>query len=91
MPSSIAMAAVAGGGMKYIDLPDTFTANDLPQVQHIVQKCYEKNEGNCALFGRIVSFLFVYSPTEGILLDIDGNTVEPKTGKFWPQSISIQD
>jgi hypothetical protein len=91
MPSSIAMAAVAGGGMKYINLPRTFTAADLSQVQHIVRKCYRTNEGNCALFGRIMSFLFVYSPTEGILLEVDGNVPGPKTGKFWPQSVSIQD
>jgi hypothetical protein len=91
MPTSIAMAAVAGGGMKTIDLPAGTTINDLPKVQNIVRKHYVKNEGQCALFGVITGFLFVFSPTAGILLDVDGNEIGRKDGRFWPQSISIQD
>jgi hypothetical protein len=91
MPTSIAMAAVAGGNMKTIKLPSAVTAESLPVVQDIVREHYHENEGHCILFGRITGFLFVFTPTEGILLDIEGSEVARKQGKFSPVSISIQD
>jgi hypothetical protein len=91
MPTSIAMAAVAGGGMKTITLPNATTVDDLGRVQVIVIDHFRSNEGNCILFDRIVAFLFVYAPNEGIMMDTAGNVVETKTGQFWPISISIQD
>ncbi len=91
MPSSIAMAAATGGSTKYINLEKTFTADDLPRVQAIVREHYLKNEGNCALFGRVVRYRFVYLPTESILLDTEGSETERQTGRYWPQSTSIQD
>jgi hypothetical protein len=90
MPTSIAMAAAAGGGMKYINLPETFAPADLPKVQQIVQEHHKENEGNCILFGRVVAYLFVFTPTEGILLDVNGNEIGRQTGKYHPQSIAIQ-
>ena len=90
MASSIAMAAAAGGGMKFINLPETFTAGDLQQVQEIVREHYKENEGNCILFGGIVGYLFAFTPSEGILLGVDGNVIGPRTGEFHPQSIAIQ-
>jgi hypothetical protein len=90
MASSIAMAAAAGGGMKFINLPETFTADNLPQVQAIVREHYRENEGNCILFGRVVAYLFVFTPTEGILLDSNGAEIGWRTGKYHPQSIAIQ-
>jgi hypothetical protein len=91
MPSSIAMTAAAGGAMKYIDLPMTFTANDLPQVQPIVREHFQEHEGHCALFGKVVRYRFMYSPTESILLDTEGNETGRQQGRYWPQSISIQE
>jgi hypothetical protein len=55
MPISIAMAAAAGGGMKFINLSETFAAADPPKVQQIVREHYKEDEGNCILFGRVVA------------------------------------
>ena len=89
-PSSIAMAAATGGRMKYIDLPASFTTDDLSQVRQIVCEHYRKNEGNCILFGRVVKYRFVYTPDDCILLDTEGNEIGRQQGRYWPQSISIQ-
>jgi len=91
MPTSIAMAAATGGSTKTILLPTGTTADDLPIVRDQVRKHYSQNEGNVALFGRTAAYLFVFSPTEAILLDTGANEIGPKTGRFWPLSVSIQD
>jgi hypothetical protein len=91
MPTSIAMAAVTGGGTKRILLPKEFTAGSLPSVQRIARKHFVKNKGNCVLFGKIKAFLYVFSPTQGFLLDTGGKLLEVKSGSFWPESICIQD
>jgi len=91
MPTSIAMAAATGGSTKMIVLPTGTTADDLPMVQERVREHYRLSQGNVALWGRTTGYLFVFSPTDAILLDTDGNEVGPKNGRFWPQSVSIQD
>jgi hypothetical protein len=91
MPTSIAMAAVCGGSMKRILLPKEYTGGSLPLVQEIARKHFVKNEGRCALFGEIKAFLYVFSPTQGFLLDTGGNLLEVKSGSFWPESICTQD
>jgi hypothetical protein len=87
-PSSIAMAAVAAGGMKYINLPFGTTVENLATVQEIVHD-HAKKVG-VPLFGKITGYLFVYSESEGVLLNLDGTEVGRKQGRFWPMSISIQ-
>ena len=64
---------------------------DLPKVQGIVQERYAESKG-VPLWGEITGFLFVYSPTDGILLDLNGNEVESgrKQGRFRAQSIAIE-
>jgi hypothetical protein len=88
-PSSIAMAAVAGGGMKYINLHTK--SPELAKVKELVQKNFGDNRGQCALFGKVEGYLLVLTPTEGIVLDVEGNEVKRITGSFWPQSTIIQD
>ena len=91
MPSSIAMAGAVGGSVKYISLAPNTGSEDLPVVQKIVRERYSESRG-VPLWGEITGFFFVYSESEGILLDLDGNEVEGgrRTGRFWPQSISIE-
>ena len=78
--------------MKYIGLDFSATIENLPRVQRMVREKYAEDRGNCILFGKITGFFFVYSPTEDILLDVDGNEVENgrRQGKFWPQTVSLQ-
>ena len=85
------MAAVGGGSLKYIQLPKNTTIHDLPRVQEIVRSEYAKHEG-VPLFGATVGWFFVYTPTDGIVLNVESNEVENghRIGRFWPQSISIQ-
>ena len=91
-PTSIAMAAAGGGSLKYIPLPAIFTAADLSEVQEIVRKHYAKQKA-VPLFGKIMGYFVAFSETGGVTLGLDGNEVENgrKQGRFWPQSISIQD
>lgn len=91
MPSSIAMAGAVGGSVKYIPLAANIGPDDLAQVQKVVRERYAESKG-VPLWGEITGFFFVYSESEGILLDLDGNEVEGgrKQGRFWPQSISIE-
>lgn len=92
-PSSISMAAVAGNALRFIELWPDATLQDLPQVQKIVRERCARDQGSVALFGQMAGFFFVFSPTEGILLDVDGNQVEGgrRKGRFHPQSTAIQD
>ena len=89
--SSIAMAAVAGGSMRYVLLPNDVTPADLPKVQTLVREHYRENDGQCILFGRIIGWLFVYNPSEGIMLAVNGDEIARKQGRFHPISIQIQD
>jgi len=91
MPSSIAIAGAVGGSVKYIPLDPSTGPDDLPDVQKIVRERYAESKG-VPLWGDITGFFFVYSESEGILLDLDGNEVEGgrKQGRFHPQSISIE-
>src|ERR1700723_3397277 len=66
MPSSIAMAAVAGNGMKYILINP---GEGLPDVQRLVKKHYQKTTGDVILYGPVTSYRYVVSPTESIVLD----------------------
>jgi hypothetical protein len=88
-PTSIAMAAVCGNSMKYINLRGA-TVGKLPKVQAIAREHFAETKGVLALYGPITEFLFVTSPTEAIRLTTTGETIGGLTGKFWPQSISIQ-
>jgi hypothetical protein len=88
MPSSISMAAVAANGMKYILLNP---GEGFADVQRLVRKNYEKNDGKCALYWTITGFRYVTSPTESIVLDTEGNEVRRENGQFWPRSISMGD
>ena len=89
-PTSVAMAAVGGWGLKIINLPETFTADNLPKVQEIVRKHFVENQGGIPLWHEIEGYFFVFTPSEGILLDVDGNLIGRRTGKYHPQSIAIQ-
>lgn len=99
-PTSVAMAAVAGGSMKVIELRPGTTAADLPEVQQIIRDQREEDRGQVPLFGAMTGFLFVYSESEGLLLDLDGNVCSREVGgiveggrrqgKFWPKSLQIQ-
>ena len=88
MPSSIAMAAVAGNGMKYILLNP---GEGLPDVQRLVRKHYAKKEGGVILYGAVTGYRYVISPTESLVLDTEGNELRRENGRFWPQSISMGD
>lgn len=88
-PSSIAMAAVCANSMKYINLPGA-TVEKLAKVQAIAREHFIETKGGIPLYGAITGFLFVCSSTEAIRLDTEGNEISRLTGKFWPQSISIQ-
>jgi len=90
-PTSVSMAATAGGDMKIIDVPPGATVADLPQIQEIARAQYLEDDGQYMLFGAITGFLFNFSPTDGILLDVDGNEVGRRMGKFWSENIGIQD
>jgi len=86
-PTSISNAAWAGNSMKYLD----FSAlPELSQVQKRVRQHYIEMEGNCALYGRITGFIFVFAPDRGTLLDIEGNVLESVTGNFWPQALDVE-
>jgi len=89
-PTSVAMAAVGGWGLKIINLSETFTADDLPKVQEIVRKHFVENQGGIPLWHEIEGYLYAYTPTEGILLDVEGKVIGTRTGKYHPQSIEIQ-
>src|SRR4051812_31768550 len=89
-PSSIAVAGWVGNQMKYITLSGETTPGQLPSVQAIVRSHFAENQGKCHLYGEITSFRFVVSPTESILLDVEGAVIREEKGKFWPRSISMQ-
>lgn len=89
-PSSIAMAAAGGGNLKYTPLPPNTTIDDLPRVQDMVRREHQEHKV-VPLFGPTIGFFFVYKPNEGVKLGLDGEVQEGrKQGRFWPQSISIQ-
>jgi hypothetical protein len=83
MPTSIAMAAAAGGGMKYINLCSGIP--EMAKVEGLVQKHFADNQGNCILFGKVEGCVLVQTATEGIVLDVEGNEVKRVVGVFWPQ------
>jgi hypothetical protein len=58
--------------MKYINLAEGSTAEDLAQVQAVVRSHFSENQGRCPLYGNITGYRFVLSPTESIVLDTDG-------------------
>jgi hypothetical protein len=90
MPTSIAMAAACGGSVKYLQLPHNTTADDLANVRQIVREHYREHRGGIPLWNEIEGYFFVFTPTDGILLDVDGNVIERRSGKYHPQSIAIQ-
>jgi len=90
-PSSIAMAAASGGSTKIVEFDEHLTPDDLPKAKNAIQNYLIDFECGCPLFGSVTGFLFVSSPTEGTLFDAKGNQIGPRTGKFWPVSLSIQD
>jgi hypothetical protein len=90
MPTSIAMAAVCGGTMRFIEFPVGVGVANLPGVQRRVRRNFKDNNGKCPLFGDITGFLFCWSPTHAIRLDIGGNEINRVMGRFWPQSITPQ-
>lgn len=90
-PSSISMAAASGGSTKVVEFDERLTPDDLPKAQNAIQNYLIDFEGDCPLFGTVTGFLFVQTPTVGILFDSNGHEIGPRTGKFWPASLSIQD
>lgn len=91
MPSSISMAAATGGLTRTIPLPPETTADDLSQVQERVRRHYREHDGHVPIFGVATAYLFVRTPTEGILLDTTGAVIGHRGGRFYPASVSIQD
>lgn len=91
MPSSISMASAVGGSVKYIALAPGTTMDDLPTVQKIVRDRYAESHG-VPLWGDVTGFFFVYSDSEGVLLDVNGAELEDgrRQGRFWPRSIGIE-
>jgi len=87
-PSSIAVAGWTANQMKYIDLPEFFTSESLPLVKDIVRAHFSDHQGKCHLCGDITGYRFVLSPTESIILDVEGNEIGRENGKFWPRSIT---
>jgi hypothetical protein len=85
-PSSIAVAAWTANQMKYITLP----SGSEEAVQEIVRSHFKANQGQCHLYGEITGFRFVTSPTESIVLDVNGSIVRRENGQFWPKSISME-
>lgn len=65
------MAAVVGGGMKYIDLP-VEPAKTLEQVQSMVINHYRSNHGLCHLFGKITGYEWVSSDTDSVKVSPSG-------------------
>jgi len=90
-PSSIAAAGWTANQMKYINLLESTTAEDLPTVQEIVRRHFVEHEGKCHLYGSVTGFRFIFSPTESIVLNIEGNELRRENGQFWPRSISMGD
>jgi hypothetical protein len=90
-PSSIAVAGWTANQMKYVDLPGSFTPESLTQVQKVVRSHFSEHQGKCHLYGDILGFRLVVSPTESILLDPNGNELRREHGTFWPKSISMGD
>src|SRR5258708_5616358 len=90
-PSSIAVAGWTANQMKYINLAEGSTSEDMPQVQEIVRSHFAENQGKCHLYGNIVGYRFVFSPTESTVLATDGNELRRESGRFWPKSISMED
>ena len=90
-PSSIAVAGWTANQMKYINLPESFTYDSLPQVQAVVRSHFSEKQGKCHLYGNVIGYRFVLSPTESIVLDTDGNELRHENGHFWPKSISMED
>ena len=86
-PTSLSAAAWSGNMMKYLDFD---VLPELSYVQKFVRAHWIENEGNCALYGRITGFIFVFAPTRGTLLDIEGNVLGSVTGEFWPQGLDVE-
>ena len=77
--------------MKYVYIPWAVTIDKLPKVQKLAKKLFVEKEGVVLLYGKITGFIWVYSPTEAIRLDIGGDEVSRLTGQFHPPDIRIQD
>src|SRR4051812_27761492 len=75
IPTSIAMAAAAGGGMKFIKLWEGATTDDLPRVQTVVRQHYVDAKGGVPLFGQVLRYRFIHDTHGSIVLDIDGNEI----------------
>jgi hypothetical protein len=78
MPISIAMAA--GGGRR----------DEIHQPVRDVRRCRSAEgaadrpgalQGERRQLQPVVAYLFVFTPTEGILLDVDGNVIGHRSGK----------
>jgi hypothetical protein len=90
-PSSISNAAWTGNQMKYINLDGTLSPADLSTVHDLVREHFKMNQGKCPLYGEITGYRFVFSPTESIVLNTEGNELRRENGQFWPRSISMGD
>ena len=90
-PSSIAVAGWTANQMKYINFAEAVMSDDLTSVQALVGSHFSQNQGRCHLYGEITGFRLVLSPTEGIVLDTEGNVLRRENGRFWPKSISMED
>jgi hypothetical protein len=88
-PSSISMAAAAGGCMKVIDLSATIT--DLKSVQDMVRRHFSITGGNTALFGATIAYVWVKQADFGIVLDPHGVVTDYLDGSLWPNWMNIQE
>ena len=87
-PTSITMAAVCGGRMKYIKLIEPKNplsrAEDLSRIVKIVVAHFADSGGRCPLFGRITGYRYVRTYEESVRFDINGALIEVIEKPFRP-------
>jgi hypothetical protein len=74
-------SSVMAGSFRFINFDGL---SEPRRIKELIQKNY--GEDGDSLYGKITGYLLVLSPTEGTLLDVEGNEVKHIVGKFWPKS-----
>lgn len=79
-PSSITVAAMCGGAMKYLrlkpEITDSSYEDQISQVREIILKDYEKRKGICSLFGPITGYYYQMESHTTIEFDNEGSVVQ---------------
>jgi hypothetical protein len=92
--SSFTVAAIAAPSLKFIHVPEAWSALPEPEqlyiVSDLVRQHYADRLGELSLFGSIVGYRFVSAYDESIRFDVGGNVIDRVSGHFVGPGGSVQ-